>query len=85
MTAIEELTESVAELAAIDLDTLTDSEADADLVALIRVRHQLDAVIARRAARWETRTVWQNDGSRAPWARLSRTAHLSPGSAKRRR
>ena len=26
--------------------------------------------------------MWQSDGSRAPWARLSRTASLSPGAAK---
>ena len=27
--------------------------------------------------------MWQSDGSRAPWARLSRTASLSPGAAKK--
>ena len=41
---------------------------------LVRLRHRLDAEIARRARRWDARGVWQSDGSRAPWARLSRTA-----------
>ena len=35
---------------AVDLDTLTDAELDAELVALVRQRHRLDAEIARRAA-----------------------------------
>ena len=46
------------------------------------MRHRLDAEIARRACRWEARGVWQSDGSRAPWARLSRTAGVAGGTAK---
>jgi hypothetical protein len=83
MSAVAEaLAAAIDDLAAIDLDTLTDDELDADLVALVRQRHRLDAEIARRAARWEQRDVWRSDGSRAPWARLSRTAAVAPGGAK---
>ena len=81
-TVVETLGEAVDAAAAVDLDTQTDTEMDAELVALVRLRHRLDAEIARRAHRWDTRGVWQSDGSRAPWARLSRTASLSPGAAK---
>ena len=81
-TVVETLGEAVDAAAAVDLDTLTDTESDTELVELVRQRHRLDAEIARRAARWDARGVWQSDGSRAPWARLSRTASLSPGTAK---
>jgi Domain of unknown function (DUF222) len=80
--AVTQLDEAISGLAAVDVDTLADDELDADLVALMRVRHRLDAQIARRAASWDTRGVWRSDGSRAPWARLSRTAGVAGGSAK---
>jgi hypothetical protein len=82
-SAVTQLDEAISGLAAVDVDTLADDELDADLVALMRVRHRLDAQIARRATRWDTRGVWCSDGSRAPWARLSRTAG-SPVAAPRR-
>lgn len=78
----EKLNEAVDDAAAVELQTLTDSELDAELVALVRLRHRLDAEIARRACRWEARGVWQSDGSRAPWARLSRTAGVADGTAR---
>ena len=68
--------------AAADLDTLSESELDAELVALVRLRHRLDAEIARRARHWEAVGVWRSDGSRAPWARLSRSAAVAGGTAK---
>ena len=67
---------------AVDLDALTDAELDSELIALVRQRHRLDAEIARRAALWDRRSVWRGDGSRAPWARLSRTASVAPGTAR---
>ena len=81
-TVVETLSEAIDDAAAVDLDTLTNGELDAELVALVRLRHRLDAEIARRACRWEARGVWQSDGSRAPWARLSRTAGVAGGTAK---
>jgi hypothetical protein len=81
-STVETLHETLAAVAAVDLDTLTDAELDTELVALVRAKHRLDAEIARRAARWDRSGVWRADGSRAPWARLSRTTSLSPGAAK---
>ena len=79
---VEQLDEAISAVADIELDTLGDDELDADLVALMRMRHRLDAQIARRAARWDGRGVWRSDGSRAPWTRLSRTAGVAAGTAK---
>jgi hypothetical protein len=81
-STVEALHQAVEAVAAVDLDSLTDGELDAELVALVRAKHRLDAELARRAARWDTSGVWRSDGSRAPWARLSRTASLSPVAAK---
>jgi uncharacterized protein DUF222 len=82
MTVIEQLDEAISAVADIDLDTLGDDELDTELVALMRMRHRLDAQIARRAARWDGRGVWRSDGSRAPWTRLSRAACVAAGTAK---
>ncbi len=79
----EALQEALEAVAAVDPDTFTDEELDQELVALVRLRHRLDALIARRANCWDARGVWRSDGSRAPWARLSRTASVAGGSAKR--
>ena len=49
---------------------------------MVRLRHRLDAEIARRADRWDRRTIWRGDGSKAPWARLSRTTSVAPGTAR---
>ncbi|HEV2929146.1 MAG TPA: DUF222 domain-containing protein, partial [Propionibacteriaceae bacterium] len=81
-STVAALHQAVDEVAAVDLDSLTDGELDAELIALVRAKHRLDAELARRAARWDRSGVWRADGSRAPWARLSRTASLSPGAAK---
>ncbi len=82
MTVREQLDEAISAVADIDLDTLGDDELDTELVALMRMRHRLDAQIARRAARWDGRGVWRSDGSRAPWTRLSRAACVAAGTAK---
>ena len=81
-TATETLHEAVDAAAAVDLDTLTDSESDTELVALVgpSIAWTPNWPAGRVAGR--ARAIWQSDGSRAPWARLSRTAGLSPGAAK---
>ena len=69
--------------AAVDLDTLTDAELDAELIGLVHERHRLDAQIARRVQRWDRRMVWSGDGSRSPAARLGRDGRLGPVTASR--
>ena len=56
----DQLATAIDAVATVDLDDLTDDELDAQLVALIRLRHRLDATIARRAGRWVER--WRSDG-----------------------
>ena len=80
--AVDTLGEALDAVAGADLDALSDGELDGELVGLVRQRHRLDAEIARRAARWDRRSVWRGDGSRAPWARLSRTAGVAAGTAR---
>ena len=81
-SAVDALSEALDALARADANTLVDGELDAELVALLRLRHRLDAEIARLAAHWDSREMWRSDGSKAPWARLSRSAHVAPGTAK---
>ena len=75
--AVDTMSEAVEAAADVDLDTLTDGELDDELVAMVRLRHRLDAEIARRVDRWDRRTIWRGDGSKAPWARLSRTTSVA--------
>ena len=74
--------EAIDGLAGTDLDVLTDAELDVELVGLLRERHRLDAQIARRARRWDARSVWMSDGSKAPAARLSRDANIAKSTAE---
>ena len=74
--------EAIDELARVDLDTMADSEVDAELVGLLQQRHRLDAQIARRVRRWDARSVWLSDGSRSPAARLSRDANVAKSTAE---
>ena len=80
--AVDTLHEAIDAATDIDLDTLTDVELDDELVGLLRLRHRLDAEIARRADRWDRRTIWRGDGSKAPWARLCRTTSIAPNTAR---
>ncbi|MBA3289479.1 MAG: DUF222 domain-containing protein [Acidimicrobiia bacterium] len=82
-SVVDQLGEAVDGAAAVELDTLSDSELDAELVALLHLRHRLDAQIARRAAAWDARTVWLGDGSCSPVARLARDGQLAYSSARR--
>lgn len=68
-------------VAGVDLDGLSDGELDAELVALVRERHRLDAEIARRAQRWDARSVWCSDGSRSAAGRLARDGRMARATA----
>ena len=74
--------EAIDALAGTDLDLLSDTSLDTELVDLMRERHRLDAQIARRVRRWDARSVWLSDGSKAPAARLSRDANIAKTTAQ---
>src|SRR4051794_20937522 len=79
---VDTISEALNAAADVDLEALSDRDLDGELVALLRLRHRLDAEIARRAARWDARTVWIGDGSKSPAARLSRDTGVSVAAAK---
>ena len=64
-SVVEALRTAIDAVAGVALDGLGDGELDAELVALLGERHRLDAEIARRAQRWDARTVWLSDGENA--------------------
>ena len=80
--ALHRLEEDLAELNALDPDTVTDEELTELTVGLARCRSRLLAAGAHVTAAWERRGVHRSDGSKAAWARLARTANLSPREAQ---
>lgn len=77
MGPLATLTQSIDELADIDVDTLDDTTLHDTVVALARQRDRLAVAHARLLARWDGRRVWQNDQSRTAAARLAReTGHF---------
>jgi Domain of unknown function (DUF222) len=80
---IEQLDDTVSDLLAVDVDTVTDSELHEIVVALHRQSHRLAAARARLLARWETRGVWAADGSRSAAHRLARDTSTAVRTARR--
>lgn len=78
---VERVRASIDAAAVVELDTLGDGELNAELMGLLRQRHRLDAQIARRAQRWEARTLWATDGSRSSAARLARDGLVAQSTA----
>jgi hypothetical protein len=79
---VDELREAIDELAAVDVDTLTDSELHDAVIEIQRQRARLGVVAARLVEGWSQRGVWAGDGSRSAAARLARDTHTSVGSAR---
>ncbi len=71
------------ELAAADLDTLSDGELDTLTIGLERARSRLALIAAIPLARWDARAVWVTDGSRNASCRLSRDTRSSINTARR--
>jgi hypothetical protein len=65
----------IDELAAVDLDTLSDSELHDTVVALGRLSSRLEAAWCRQIGRWDARHVWADNGSKSAASRLSRESH----------
>jgi len=72
MDEVSELTRSVDDLTEVDLDGLDDHELHEAVITLARQRDRLAVAYARLLARWDSRMVWQDDGSRSAAARLAR-------------
>jgi len=77
LAALQQLDEALAAIAAVDVDSLTDSEVDEFVIAVQRHRHRLAATTAPSLSRWDRRAVWAGDGSRSAAARLGRDCRTS--------
>ncbi|MDQ3470091.1 MAG: 13E12 repeat family protein, partial [Actinomycetota bacterium] len=77
LAALQHLDAALAELAALDVDTLDDSELHDLVVAVHARRDRLGIIAATPLARWDGRGVWTGDGSRTAKSRLSRDCHTS--------
>ena len=67
---LTQLREALDGLAAIDVEALADDELHAVVVELGVLSTRLEAQWCRAIARWDTRMVWADNGSRSPAARL---------------
>jgi len=70
-------------LAGTDLSSLSDDELHGYVGELHRLTSRLASVRSGPTAEWAARGAWADDGSKQPWARLSREQSLSPATAKR--
>ncbi len=77
LAALQHLDAALAELAALDVDTLDDSELHDLVVAVHARRDRLGIIAATPLARWDGRGVWTGDGSRTAKSRLARDCHTS--------
>ena len=81
MVSSSALHQAIDDLAACDVDSLSDGELDQVVIALQRARHRLAGVAAAALARWDARGVWSGDGSRSAGARLARDTSTSVSTA----
>lgn len=80
-TVVERMAGAIDAVADVDLDALSDDDLDDELVGLMRQHHRLAAEIARRAQRWDARSVWRSDGSRSAAGRLARDGLVARATA----
>src|SRR5687767_7845717 len=69
-------------LAQVDVSALRDDALHEFVLELQRLTTRLASLRCGPTAEWVARDVWNNDGSKAAWARLSREADLHPATAK---
>jgi hypothetical protein len=65
----------------VELESLSDGELHAVVVATEKLRSRLGVVAGRFLQRWDVRHVWATDGSRSASARLARDTNSAPASA----
>ena len=70
-------------LARVDVTALSNADLDVYVGKLHRLTSRFASLRAKPMAQWMLRGTWADDGSKAPWARLSREQALHPATAKR--
>jgi hypothetical protein len=73
---------ALEELDCVDAASLSDDELHELVVFEQALTSRLAAIRAVHAGEWESRRVWDSDGSKAGWARLARECSLSEATAK---
>jgi hypothetical protein len=73
---------ALAELEAIDPESLSDDALHALLIEMQTDTGRFAAQRARVVAAWDARGAWADDGSKAAWGRLARECSLSAQTAK---
>jgi hypothetical protein len=66
----------------VDVTSLADDELHTYAMQLHRFTSRLASLRSGPTAEWVARGAWADDGSKAPWARLSREMAMSPTAAK---
>jgi Domain of unknown function (DUF222) len=77
-------TAALADLAALDLDTLTANELSDAVLEMQRLRSRLEATEARVLARWDADRVWQSSGAKTGAAWLSCQQRIPIQTARQR-
>jgi len=80
---LDQLHEALDALAGLDPDTLDDATVHDLVVGLAAETTRLEAVWCQLIGVWDNRTLWADNGSKAPGARLARDTHLRRGRADR--
>ena len=80
---LEQLTNAIDALTALDTDALTDTELHTAVVSLQRLGDRLTVITAPLLQRWHHRQVWATDGSKSAAARLSRETGTAKKTAAR--
>ena len=82
-SVLDQLHEALDALAGLDADTLDDATVDDLVVGLAVGTTRLEAVWCQLIGVWDNRTLWADNGSKAPGARLARDTHVRRGRADR--
>ena len=81
--AVAQVDAALDALAQVDVIAMGDDDLDVYVGRLQQLASRLAFLRAKPMAQWMLRGRWADDGSKAPWARLSLDHSLTPASAKR--
>ncbi len=79
---LRHVTDRLLEVSAEGGDGLDDAELHQTVVQVHRERSRLAVAFAELLAEWDTRRIWESDGSRSPAHRLARETRSSVGAAR---
>ena len=81
---IDNAAQVLDELGSVDLDTVSDEELSESVLAMQRLRGQLDVAEAGVLSRWDARRVWRDSGARTAASWMARHLRLPTAVARQR-